>query len=505
MVIIDFFLLEYYNKQHGEDIMSIKKEELIKFSLEEVLSYKSGCASYNEFLSILKHYLENRISLKLALSDTEIELLNKEVSKMINCENKPVANKNSICEMAIRLIVMSKNMENTELVDKITRRNLCYSKLSKENIYTYFITAITYAPECLNNGRCGEIIHALGDDIETLEKIREFVVNGRIKNYIDKVIGRIKLYDKLDEIFEKDNNVKKYTLPEKQVPSFRHKRIITIDDAASPDLDGAFSVEKCDDLYYFNIYISDVPSVLLLNEDLIEPAYKKGLSMYNHRNTRNPIQLDMLPRVLSHEMLSLKEGKPSHVITFSYCVDEKGKTELINVSRNVIFVNNNVVPEAAKKLSVDSNKTRDCLIKYKELCSLISKKSDNKYLLNLHTNEQINDLIAVPSILVNCQVGKDSKLAIYRSHGKYAKTSEDKYTHSATPIRRFVSDINLTMYLSQLGLINCPDKYIYYLEDNMDSIIEHLNEKAEYSLYFEDSYKVIDKYLKTRKKQKVVK
>lgn len=61
------------------------------------------------------------------------------------------------------------------------------------------------------------------------------------------------------------------------------------------------------------------------------------------------------------------------------------------------------------------------------------------------------------------------------------------------------------MYLSQLGLINCPDKYIYYLEDNMDSIIEHLNEKAECGLYFEDSYKVIHKYLEKRKKQKIVK
>lgn len=485
--------------------MIIEKEELIKFSLEKVISYESVCDTYNEFLTIVEFYLKNRISFKLPLSDAEIELLNKNVYSMINCENKSVAKKNSICEMAIRLIVMSKNMENNELVDKIARKSFRYSKLSKEDIYTYFITAATYASKYLTNGRCGEIIHALGDDIETLEKIREFVAYGRIKNYIDKAIGRIKIYDKLDEIFEKDNNVKKYTLPERQVPSFRHKRIITIDDAISPDLDGAFSVEKRDDLYYFNVYISDVPSVLLLNEDLLESAYKKGLSMYNHRNVRNPIQLDMLPRVLSHEILSLKKGKPSHVITFSYCVDEKGKIELINVSRNVIFVNNNVVPEAAKELSIDSNKTRNCLIKYKEVCSLISKNSDNKYLLNLHTNEQINDLIAVPSILVNCQVGKDSKLAIYRSHGKYTKMSEDKYTHSATPIRRFVSDINLTMYLSQLGLINCPDKYIYYLEDNMDSIIEHLNEKAEYSLYFEDSYKVIDRYLKTRKKQKVVK
>ena len=106
----------------------------------------------------------------------------------------------------------------------------------------------------------------------------------------------------------------------------------------------------------------------------------------------------------------------------------------------------------------------------------------------------IYNVVGIPSILTNYHIGHNADFAIYREKGKYTKESNDKYTHSVTPLRRFTSNINLISYLNQLGIINCPDKYIYYVEDHLDEIIAHMNEQEEISEEFKKRYNLIKKY-----------
>lgn len=305
------------------------------------------------------------------------------------------------------------------------------------------------------------------------------------------------LRDKLLDIDEyKDINYKAFIYPHDKLPHIEDKTIITLDKYISPDRDGAFSIEKKDDLYFFNVYITDVPSVLLLNEDLFNYAYKRGTSMYNKQHKGELLIYDMLPYCLSHKALSLRKRNQKGVITFSYIIDQKGNIYLNDIFRSIIMINKNISPDTINIENLNDKNIED----YKNMCELVCSKTEEKHLKDLKT-KCVDDLVAFPSVLTNYQIGKKSNFAIYRENGFYKKESENKYTHSVTPLRKFASNINLIMYLNQLSIINCPDKYIYWIEDNIDSIIKHLNNEEELSRCYEKSYHLIKNSMKKIKKR----
>lgn len=278
------------------------------------------------------------------------------------------------------------------------------------------------------------------------------------------------------------------------------KNIIAIDDPLSPDLDGAFSIEKFDDIYMFNVYVSDVPTFLMKNVKLCREAYKRGNSFYFRRNSgQGNINIDMLPQFLSHKFLSFNSGYPKNAIEFSYIFDKNGNVIFRNVDRKRIIVTHGISPQKALEImnsEENLGKLQKDLLNYRELCKVVSSKSKDRWLRSLSFNN-INDLVGFPSILTNYYIGHRADFAIYRNKGSYVKNSEERYTHSTTPLRRFVSDINLAFFLDQNGVVNFNDKYLNYVENNVDEIIGHLNECDEISKFIERNSKFAKKYVKS--------
>ena len=471
------------------------KTKISKLSLEELILLENK-VDFNIFCTYIQNYLDNRFDKKEALSDNEIQQLNSLVQSIKLNNNVSLILKNRIYENIIKLIVFSKNIDNQNFINRISD----LKSLSLDELYLYLETTLKYSSFCLTKEYLRIIVNLFKNDYVYLKKIKKLLNDSKIDKITKSTMNKVSLlllFENNEDEFA-NISISLFNCSDEQLPFKSEKNIITIDKSISPDLDGAFSVEKKDDLYFLEVYVTDVPSFLLLNENLLKHAFDKSTSMYNHQNSDKLLIRDMLPPSISHNYLSLKKNEFRNVITFSYCIDNAGNVYLQGISRNLVFINDNVDPQIAKDMILSDsnhNKTQEDLKLYRHLCELICQNSKERLLGKLNPLS-VNDIIGVPSILTNYHVGQNSKLAIYREHGVYTKSSEEHYTHSVTPLRRFVSNINLIAYLNQLGIINCPDRYIYYVEDNIDYIIDHLNEQEKMSQYFEKSYRLIKKYYK---------
>ena len=279
-----------------------------------------------------------------------------------------------------------------------------------------------------------------------------------------------------------------------QRESVEGKRIITIDDIDSPDLDGAFSITKDPDgIFTLDVYISDVPSFLSNNRKLAEEAYKRGVTYYvrNYKNKSN-INVDMLPRNLSHHLLSLRKGSVKNVIHFIFRIDGHGNVLSCDIDLRKIIVDHALAPQVANNVVAGkvSNTGIDTDLKLlSELKHVMLKNNSLHYLAD-------SDLVGINSILVNSYIGRVADLAIYRNKGIYTEERTCGYTHSATPLRRIVSDINLSLLLNQRGLLKMDDSDIYSIQDNMPEIIEHLNKADKVQKYVDGNSTTIRKILK---------
>lgn len=279
-----------------------------------------------------------------------------------------------------------------------------------------------------------------------------------------------------------------------EYPIVYDQKIITIDDANSPDLDSAFSIKNFDGLYSLDVYIADVPSFLNKNRKLANDAYNRGVSYYirdfkNHKN----LNIDMLPPSLSHFYLSLNKGYVKNVVAFNFLFDQNGRVISTTVGKKRIKVTHAVTPNAAQKIingkllcSPIEDELKD-LSKLKSLVLKNAKEDENNCIF-------ISDLVGVTSVLVNTYVAENAKLAIYRDHGTYTK-EKCGYTHSSTPLRRIVSDINLGLFLNQNGLLALNDRDIYKIEDNIDEIIEHVNRADKAQKYVDKNSRLVRKIL----------
>ena len=471
--------------------------EIYKMSLGEVLLRQEELAQYyRKYLREFNKYLLYRIKYRKALKDDEIKELNNFCQRLRTMENKELIRTDGlIYDEAVKLIVISKNLFSASFVEKVTKDQL--DKLNEIELYTYVECIIKDASPCLNKKHFEDILDLIPDDYECLEKIKKLLTRKSLIGKVDRRINIIKLCELFDTLppEEYKKNPIPYKLSSEILPRIENKHIITIDDSSSPDLDGAFSVEKEGDIYRFNVYITDVPSFLIDNEEMMNYAYKRAVSMYSTLDSQKTLIYNMIPPVISHNALSLKKNNNRNVITFSYCIDKEGKVCLDKITRNSILVNDNIDPREIKYYKVEP-KSEEVLHTYFEMCNLVCNNSDKKNLKQLSSEGKIDMLQSLPSIVTNYHIGENSDLVIYREKGLYTKESEEKYTHSVSPLRRFVSDINLAMYLSQLGIINCPDKYIHYVEDHLDEIIEHINKQEELNLCFATSHCDFARYFK---------
>lgn len=277
-------------------------------------------------------------------------------------------------------------------------------------------------------------------------------------------------------------------------------RIITIDEAATPDKDGAFSIQKIGDTYLLNVYVVDVPTFLRNNIGLSRFAYEMGNSLYVRMGNGN-YNIDMIPELYSHKILSLHKGYPVNSIAFEFVFGTNGDLYSRSISRKKIIVTDDITPVQLKQVLSSSfyqSELQTDLKNYQYLCKVVAKKSKDEFLKQLDFNK-VDNLVAFPSILVNYYLGYEAEFAIYRENGSYTnKYFKNPYTHSATPLRKFVSDINLAYFLNQKGIVSFSEKDLGYIEKNIDEIIEHLNERDQIQKFIERNPSFVRKYIKSK-------
>lgn len=471
-----------------------EKNKLNDLTIRKLIHLKEKI-SVGKFVSYVNRFISRKFEKKEYLDEqelTEIKLL----FELINEDEKIRDDqKKGINKSITKLIVFSKNKDRKNFLKRISNLS---TLTSKNDLYRYFETVIKYAYFCIEENALLYLIYSFKNDSNYIGKIIELLKDSPIANEYKYVIDEFEEKERKDKLFSNDfpNLNINYDYLRQNSPLKENKNVITIDEEYSPDLDGAFSIEKKGDTYILEVYVTDVPSFLLQNEELMKEAYKRSTSMYNSQNKNRMLIKDMLPRNLSHDLLSLKKDHIRNVITFTYLIDLSGNVSLEQISKNSVYINDNIRPETANSIILsqsDDDRTHRDLKIYKDVCELISSGSKEKFLKEANM-DRIYNIIGVPSIITNYHIGNNSDFAIYRDMGLYTKESDSKYTHSVTPLRKFVSNINLVFYLNQLGIINCPDKYLYYVQDHLDEIIDHLNEQEKTKEIFQKNRRLIKKY-----------
>ena len=274
------------------------------------------------------------------------------------------------------------------------------------------------------------------------------------------------------------------------------ERILSIDNPLSRDLDGAFSIRKEGECYNLKVYITNVPSFLKENNKLAREAYNRGNTIYIYNGKKPITQIHMLPSFLSCDKLSLLQGCFRNAIVFEFILDNNGNVENKSIKIKKINVNKNLSQLEANELLTNDkvlSKIQTDLKLYKEAVGKVVKTSKYLYINKLNVNKVI-DLVAFSSILTNYYIGEKSLFAIYRVSGKYkCEASELNYTHSVTPLRKFVSNINLAFFLNQQGVESFDEKKLNYVENNIDEILNHLNYKEYLNKYVQSHSYLIKK------------
>lgn len=269
-------------------------------------------------------------------------------------------------------------------------------------------------------------------------------------------------------------------------PFVEDENIITIDDADSEDLDGAFSIKKEDGNYVLKVYITDVPSFLNENRPLCKEAYKRGCSIYLKCDGIKKT-INMLPANLANDILSLRMGQ-TNTICFELKFDSMGSFISYDISKKSIIVDNRLDYNQAEQMlnsSLYLGKTQEDLKTYKELVSLVNKQEPS-----------MKTMVAFPTIQINNIVAQESEFAIYYKGGNYTdKKLETPYVRATTPLRNFTSDINLAFFLNQKGIGSFPECDLNYVADNKSEIISHLNSCHQVAVYTKKRPYTMKKYI----------
>ncbi len=236
------------------------------------------------------------------------------------------------------------------------------------------------------------------------------------------------------------------------------------------------------------------------NRDLSINSYNQGMSYYL-RNKGNTINYDMLPTNLSHEYLSMLSKDVSlrakDAIVFRFVIDKNGNICSSSVNRNKVIVDYNLTSNDAIRIldkEKVSSKVDKSIYLLRDLCKIISVSSTKQYLSNL-SKVTIDDMIALPSLLVNYYLSEELEFGIYSENGTYtSKPVSDIYITGSAPLRRYVDDINLAILLEQKGLQSFAKDDFRYLENNIDEVIEHLNCQNFLDKYIEKNNALVKKY-----------
>ena len=478
------------------------KKKCFEFSDEEIIEYISiilkncyCCFVASKFDIYFRRYLElnGSISELLKLINDNYLIFSKKEYKYIN---------NFIHDNYVNVTLNNISLElENEIISGIKLFEL-FCKIENVKVEDFSANNLKLLRRIIEKIDDDEIKVKLDDEIYiNIINMKDNIINNIFND--ENINVKIKK-DLILDNFDLTNNFSKNIIDgisfvNYYLPKNENSRVITIDDPDSPDLDGAFSISKISNGYILNVYISDVPTFLRDNRILCKEVYLRGCTMYirDYKNRCN-INIDMLPECLSHHYLSLNLNGYKDVITFSFLIDYEGVVNLDRIFREKIIINNKLSLKMANEIILTSEDfgilQRDLRI-YKELCRLVCSKSCDKFIRYLNCNN-ISDLVGFSSVLVNYYIGKNALFSIYRESGNYSKIKQSGYTHSVTPLRRFVSNINLAFFLEQNKIVSFLDKDLCYVQDNVDEIVEHLNERDKLSKFIEKNSTIVKKYIK---------
>lgn len=280
------------------------------------------------------------------------------------------------------------------------------------------------------------------------------------------------------------------------LPFVEGEHIISISNPFYSNIDTAFSISEIFGMYTLNIYITDVPSFLLKNETVMKEAYMKGSSMYINIHGSEIYNMDIIPAFLSHNYLSLNKGYKKNVVKFSFYIGDNGEVYSVNISRNNIVVDSTLsLDEVQDIIDSDIELGKDG-IALKQFQTLISKIRNNVFILQEIDVCDANDLLSMINLIINYYVGSKNKFAIYMNNGLYSKEKGSGYAPATEPLKKFVSNINLSFFMQQNGLIILPDSYMKYVIDNIDEIVNHFNQKEMICNFVNKNGEFVNKYVK---------
>lgn len=534
--LLDKMLKEYFKDDSEKSFV-----EVVRFCKKVSLTEEVSTFKY------LNRYLHKRIAAKDILKDNELEFAEmiKNYLEANNSQKKDSDDKKLLYDK-VRMLQFLTTVSSPNNTDKLKDvKNVLAKKGRSSELYIAIWDIVNELEK--KNIDLQKLVFLLTQLTEKMEKIPKRAENAMLFdnfiNYLKEIVNSEKIINRNDEkslneivktfreefethfksndknnkyVYEleirqgiKDGSIvlnKEFPLPvlasiklSNEQLEIASKTIFAIDDAKSLDLDGAFSINKDAGCYVFNVYVSDVPSFLKNNKRVCEEAYKRGCSFYIRNSKEEDIMIGMLPEFLSQDYLSLLNNESRDVLDFEFIFNDDGSLISTNVSRKQIRVTYNLTPKTAKKIMFENNddyNVRKELLLCLELFKKVNAKTDKRYLKSLSLNS-ISDYIAFPSIFTNYYLADNSQFAIYRDSGKYTRTVEGElYTHSVTPLRKFVSNINLAFFLEQEGIVNFDNKFLNSIEDNIDEIIEHLNQQDRLNEFIDDNSFFAKKYVK---------
>ena len=257
----------------------------------------------------------------------------------------------------------------------------------------------------------------------------------------------------------------------------------------------AFSIRKDKDIYNLKVYLIDIPIFLHKNKEIAKYAYNNGENMFVKYGNKN-LLIPMLPLFLVRNNLAFNEYYYRNTIEFDFIINNKGEILSRNISRkNARITDALLVNDVLDLLKTNENSlTKYCMFNYYNLCQILYNSNENN--LNINKLDDADLLIKTPLKLIDDYIYDESEFAIYNDrYNHYTKDNTEK-VFSSLPLSKYVCDINLAFFLEQKGIYKFDDKDLYFVKDNIDEIINHLNQRHEIKKYAYKYPEFVKKYVR---------
>ncbi|MDD2434921.1 MAG: ribonuclease catalytic domain-containing protein [Bacilli bacterium] len=291
-----------------------EKDQVVHFLNYLIYDVKN----YNYLVEIFRTF-PNLIELQ---DETGKKLIKKIFNKYVDTCKNEFDNYNVIyLEKVIKLVIVSSTIKK--------------DKNYQKQIINYLLQEIDNTKRApLKKKECENITFFLNELIKDIKSKTETNLTEQINN-INFKYGITPTFS--DEALEQLENY--ININGKKYLDLTKKMIITIDDNAVNVIDDAVSLEKLKNgNTLLGVYISDVSEYIPYNCLIDREAYKKAETIYLPQNTIN-----MLPRELSNNTLSLKEKENKYAIAYMFeftpkliCVNFEARQAIIKINKNLI-------------------------------------------------------------------------------------------------------------------------------------------------------------------------